>query len=509
MKLCQRLLVAPAALGLLAPMAATAADLDLKGVSDYSRSSKQITSISQFSDVRPTDWAYQALSSLVERYGCVSATSNGSFEGNRPMTRFEAAALLNACLDSVSEITDSERRLLKEFAPEIAIIRGRVDSLEAKVGVFGASQFSTTTKLTGKTEFVMGGVDRDNATDTATTLNYSTRFDVKTSFTGEDLLYTRIKAGNFDNSAFASKNYGAYLGATHKSADALEVDKIWYTSPVGDNITAWVGPAIESDHMLASKPSIYKSILKDFGKGGAAGAYGVSTGGGFGVAWTQSVDDSSTPRFAISSNYVSSGASSASDGKGMLTDNQSKWLNKIEYGSKRWQVSLGIAKEMCDSVDGTESCKGWTSYYGTEKGKAAGTGNATSYSARAYWKPEDAGAVPSVQIGYDIRQIDDDGASGSVEEQTGWMVGLTWKDAFIDGNKLGMAYGQRMHASEIVGGTTDPAEDNYLWEVYYSHKISDNVSVTPAIFGGEDTYNGASDGSDDILGAIVKTTFKF
>ena len=193
----------------------------------------------------------------------------------------------------------------------------------------------------------------------------------------------------------------------------------------------------------------------------------------------------------------------------MLTDNQSKWLNKIEYGSKRWQVSLGIARDMCDSVDGTESCKGWTSYYGTEKGKAAGTGNATSYSARAYWKPVDTGVVPSIQIGYDIRQIDDDGASGSVEEQTGWMVGLTWKDAFIDGNKLGMAYGQRMHASEIVGGTTDPAEDNYLWEVYYSHKISDSVSVTPAIFGGEDTYNGASDGSDDILGAIVKTTFKF
>ena len=503
MKLFQQLLVAPAALGLLAPMAANAAELNINGVSNYSASSEEVKSISQFSDVYPTDWAYQALTNLAERHGCVAGSPNGS------MTRYEAAALLNSCLGNVAQVNEEERRLINEFGPELAVIKGRIDGIEAGAGAFEAGMFSTTTKLNGKTEFVMGGVDRDNATDTATTLNYSTRFDLKTSFTGKDLLYTRIKAGNFDNSSFASKNYGAYLGATHKSADALEVDKIWYTFPLGDNIRTWVGPAIENDHMLASKPSIYKSILKDFGKGGAAGAYGVSTGGGFGVAWTQSVDDSSAPRFAISSNYVSSGASSASDGKGMLTDNQSKWLNKIEYGSKRWQVSLGIARDMCDSVDGTESCKGWTSYYGTEKGKAAGTGNATSYSARAYWKPEDAGAVPSVQIGYDIRQIDDDGASGSVEEQTGWMVGLTWKDAFIDGNKLGMAYGQRMHASEIVGGTTDPAEDNYLWEVYYSHKISDSVSVTPAIFGGEDTYNGASDGSDDILGAIVKTTFKF
>ena len=354
MKLFQQLLVAPAALGLLAPMAANAAELNINGVSNYSASSEEVKSISQFSDVYPTDWAYQALTNLAERHGCVAGSPNGS------MTRYEAAALLNSCLGNVAQVNEEERRLINEFGPELAVIKGRIDGIEAGAGAFEAGMFSTTTKLNGKTEFVMGGVDRDNATDTATTLNYSTRFDLKTSFTGKDLLYTRIKAGNFDNSSFASKNYGAYLGATHKSADALEVDKIWYTFPAGDNITAWVGPAIESDHMLASKPSIYKSILKDFGKGGAAGAYGVSTGGGFGVAWTQSVDDSSAPRFAISSNYVSSGASSASDGKGMLTDNQSKWLNKIEYGSKRWQVSLGIARDMCDSVDGTESCKGWT-----------------------------------------------------------------------------------------------------------------------------------------------------
>ena len=69
MKLFQQLLVAPAALGLMAPMAANAAGLDIKGVSDYSASSEQVTSISQFQDVYPTDWAYQALSNLIERYG--------------------------------------------------------------------------------------------------------------------------------------------------------------------------------------------------------------------------------------------------------------------------------------------------------------------------------------------------------------------------------------------------------------------------------------------------------
>ncbi|MFL0791425.1 MAG: S-layer homology domain-containing protein, partial [Prochlorococcus sp.] len=94
MKLFQQLLVAPAALGLLAPMAANAADLNIEGMTEYSAPSEQVTSITQFSDVYPTDWAYQALSNLIERYGCVAGYPNGTYRGNRAMTRYEAAALL-------------------------------------------------------------------------------------------------------------------------------------------------------------------------------------------------------------------------------------------------------------------------------------------------------------------------------------------------------------------------------------------------------------------------------
>ena len=60
MKFFQQLLVAPAALGLLAT-GVNAADLNINGVSDYLDSEEQVTSITQFSDVYPTDWAYQAL----------------------------------------------------------------------------------------------------------------------------------------------------------------------------------------------------------------------------------------------------------------------------------------------------------------------------------------------------------------------------------------------------------------------------------------------------------------
>merc|ERR1711966_104869 len=155
MKLSQQMLVAPADLGLLAS-GANAAELNINGVSDYAASADQVTSITQFSDVYPTDWAYQALSNLIERYGCVAGYPNGTYRGNRAMTRFEAAALLNACLDRVTEVTDELKRLMKEFEKELAILKGRVDGLEARVGELEATQFSTTTKLKGVATFVIG-----------------------------------------------------------------------------------------------------------------------------------------------------------------------------------------------------------------------------------------------------------------------------------------------------------------------------------------------------------------
>jgi len=158
MKLFQQLLVAPAALGLVAPFAANAADLNLSGVNQYA-TQDQVTSINQFSDVKPTDWAYQALSNLIDRYGCVAGYPDGTYRGHQAMTRYEAAALLNACLDRITEITDELKKLMKEFEKELAVVRGRVDGLEAKVGELEATQFSTTTKLQGQATFVIGAVN--------------------------------------------------------------------------------------------------------------------------------------------------------------------------------------------------------------------------------------------------------------------------------------------------------------------------------------------------------------
>jgi len=514
MKLFQQLLVAPAALGMLSPIAATAAELNIDGVSDYSDSIGQVQSISQFSDVYPTDWAYQALTALAERHGCVAASPNGS------MTRYEAAALLNKCLGEVAQVNDEERRLLNEFGPELAVIKGRIDGLEARVGEFEAGQFSATTKLSGKTQFVSGFVDYDSVVyDTSKeglTFSYSTQWDLNTSFNGRDRLYTRVKTGNFnDGGPFDDTAHGTYLAAAKDSGNTIKVDKLWYEFPVGDNWKFWVGPEIESYYMLASAPSIYKPILKGFALGGNGAAYGSSTSQGVGAAWIQSVSDRSQPRFAISTNYTAKSGELANTGTGggMFTDNVNQWMTKVEYGSPRWQVSLAVNQRSCEvSASNSKTCWDGGSYYSTTKGKNR-TGESTGYGLRAYWKPETTGAIPSVQVGYDWATVDDDAATGSTEATAAWMVGLTWKDAFIDGNQAGVAFGQRQYATEIVGGAADGGEDNFIWEVYYDFKVSDNITVTPAIFGGNDTKDGNCSGPsgscDDFFGGLVQTTFKF
>jgi len=533
MKLFQRLLVAPAALGLLAPLAANAAEVNINDVSQFTGSKSTASvlrapSSVQFSDVVPGDWAYTALQNLSESYGCVDNAYTQTLKNGQALTRYEAAALINACLDGGLSadgqgLTSEAARLTNEFGSEMAILKGRVDGLEYKLNELSAGQFSSTTKLNGKVTFnTMGlsGVD-DNTTsniDDNVHMTYRAKYDLYTSFTGEDQLYTRLVTGNGGSSWSENTSHGLHLSDSANYSDEIHVDKIWYQFPVGD-FTVWAGPRVENYYMLASAPSIYKPMMKQFALGGNAATYGSSTSGGFGVAWTQAVEDRSQPRFAVSTNYVSKGSADAT--KGIASEEAAgKWLSKFEYGSPRWQVSLAVAKHFCDENDpartsGTSSyeCYEWASYYGTDAGHK-NTGSSTAYALRAYWKPEEVGMVPEIQLGYDWVNIEADGstalATGDTESAAAWMAGLTWKDALIDGNRLALAFGQPQRATEIVGGgDADAAEDAFTWELYYDYKVTDGITITPAIFGSTDRVDGASNDADDFFGGILQTTFSF
>jgi hypothetical protein len=68
----------------------------------------QVTSVSQLKDVQPTDWSYQAISNLVSRYGCVAGYPDGTFKPGEAASRSELAALVNACVDRISEYQSAE-----------------------------------------------------------------------------------------------------------------------------------------------------------------------------------------------------------------------------------------------------------------------------------------------------------------------------------------------------------------------------------------------------------------
>ena len=399
-----------------------------------------------------------------------------------------APLAVNADVTAVSNDVSSE------------VIEARVDGIEAQLGEIQAGSFSSTTTLSGKAAFQLGYVDEGGtATNDEVAMTYMYQLNMNTSFTGDDLLYTRIKAGNGGThwASDAAKQNGTYLSSGHTSgtADVLDVDKIWYQFPIGDEIKVWVGPLIENYYMLASAPSIYRPVLKQFALGGNGTVYGSSTKPGFGAAWTQSVDDPSSPRFAVSAAYTNQNGASSTGGL-LDEDGKSALLTKFEYGSPQWQVSAAVALKE----------NGWSdSYFTTEKGKKrlAGTSE-TAIGLRAYWKPDEAGAVPSVQLGYDLSDIEDNGSN--VDEASGWMVGLMWDDLVADGNRGGVAFGSRVAATSMgAGGTKDAGEDNTVWEAYYSFKVNDGVTITPAIFGGDET----STGTEDISGGIVLTEFRF
>jgi len=341
MKLFQQLMLAPVALGIIAP-SATAAELDLEGVNQYA-SQEQVTSITQFSDVQPTDWAYQALGNLVERYGCVAGYPNGTYGGGKAMTRFEAAALLNACLDRVTEVTDELQRLLDEFKAELVVLTARVDGLDAKVGQLEATQFSTTTKLKGEVNFMLGGVPSletnkgGNVGNTA--FNYDLRLNFDTSFTGKDLLRTRLRSGNFNSDPFGSSSSLFKLDKAESTDNTVEIDRLYYQFPVSKSVTLTAGPLVRNTEM-AWVPSAYKSeILDFFAVAGTPGVYNKATGAGFGVQWKQPTQKGKGG-FIAGLNYVAQNGDDSQTGV-FDSDGALNLLAQVGYRAPQWGVGVG------------------------------------------------------------------------------------------------------------------------------------------------------------------------
>lgn len=486
-------MLVPVALGLVAP-AANAADLNLEGVDKYA-SAQQVTSIAQFSDVRPTDWAYQALGNLVERYGCVAGYPNGTFVGRQAMTRFEAAALLNACLDRVTETTDELKKLLAEFDTELTVITARVDGLESKVGQLQATQFSTTTKLKGEANFVLGGVPglKTNAGGNVgnTAFNYDLRLNFDTSFTGKDLLRTRLRSGNFSTDPFGSSSSLFKLDKAESYDDQVKIDRLYYQFPVGKSVTLTAGPLVRNTEM-AWIPSVYKSEILDFFQlGGTSGVYNKATGAGFGAQWKQPTQKGKGG-FVAGLNYVSQDGDSTETGV-FNSDSGLNFMAQVGYRAPQWGAAVAYRY-------GTEGSRVRTfNALGGGSGVLATGQESNSIAANAYWQPSQSGFVPSISVGYGYNDVDGAGKKTGATDSDSWFVGLQWSDVFVQGNAAGIAVGQ-------PGNSDNISDDATMLEVFYKYKVSDNISITPAIFY---VSNNQRFQNESAWGGVVQTKFTF
>ena len=420
------MLVATASLGMIAPIAAQASDvLNLDGIDGYSR-------------------------------------------GTKSTNRIDSQTFIN------------------ETNEDLAVLKGRVDGLEARQENFEAGSFSDTTTMDGKAVFQLGAVEQaEGGLSEGLAAAYMYQINLNTSFTGDDNLYVRIKTGNAAQ-WMDSKTYGTYLSSANGNNDSVEVDKLWYTFPIGDNVTAWVGPKIENYYMHGTTPSIYKPVTKQFTLGGNAAAYGASTDSGVGLAYN--ADNG----FAISSNVVSKQNETTN---GFLTNQaRTSWATQIGYTKPQYAVSAIVNMKYNGWYDDYFStANGWGS-----RGYGSTNTNSTNIGLRGWWRPAESGtATPEVTLGYDTSEIDN--ATEGADTTTAWFAGFTWKDMFNADDRIGVAFGQ---PQTVENETVDP----FAWEVYYSYKVNDSVSITPAVFGGTDRSGAAG---KDIGGAVLETTFKF
>lgn len=260
----------------------------------------QITSVSQLSDIKTTDWAFTALQSLVERYGCIAGYPDRTYRGKQAIARYEFAAGLNACLDKINEIISAGladkvsqadlatlKKLQEEFAAELAILRGRVDTLETKTARLEAQQFSTTTKLNILSSFNLsssfsGGnilaeglpipasvpvsrfATRNPFTGSPivgtitekpnTTFSYSNYLILTSSFTGSDTLNLILAMGNGNppSSAYSSAGFSSTFGVPYadsnpvvpQAANSVGLFELFYSFPISDTVRVQVGSKI-------------------------------------------------------------------------------------------------------------------------------------------------------------------------------------------------------------------------------------------------------------------------
>lgn len=519
--------VSPAIAALFFANSALAGELNQKTtvaqLSQEANSIGQVTSVSQFSDVRPTDWAYRALQSLVERYGCISGFPDNTFRGNRTLTRFEFAAALNQCLDRVNELIAtatadvitrqdlaSLQRLQEEFSAELATLRGRVDALEARTAELEANQFSTTTKLSGEAIFALSQAFGDTRVgntplESNTAFANRVRLTLNTSFTGKDRLQTRLNYGNIASTGTAITGTNMTRLGFETGDRPLEIDKVNYTFNLSDSVR------VKIDAVGAELDDNVPNFSPDFGSSGRGS---ISRYGRFSPIYRQNdggagltVNLNPSGPLTLSAAYVAPNANNPADQNGIFDGNSTIFGQVAFRPSNAFNVGFSYARTYQDG-DQNVTGRGINLFGGTGSALANrpfGANAATSanhYGFQASFQPSS-----SLTLG---------GWAGFTNAKTEvgtneadifyWASSLAVKDFGSKGNLLGLIVGQ---PPKVTGGTGVTAETNtsYHVEGLYRMRFSDNITVTPGVLVILNPEN--NDNNDTIYVGTLRTTFSF
>jgi Carbohydrate-selective porin, OprB family/S-layer homology domain len=498
---------------------------------------QNVTSVSQLSDVKPTDWAFTALQSLVERYGCIAGYPDKTYRGQRAMTRYEFAAGLNACLDKINEIITAGladkvskedfaavQKLQEEFAAELAALKGRVDTLESKTATLEAQQFSTTTKLEGQAIISFSGsgggnnllrqpaldvlgqpVLSEQSGNANTTAIARVQLGLNTSFTGEDLLFVELESGNGGNNLAGllsqPENLLGVTGFGNSSAlgysgvgTSFALSTFRYDFPLGKDIKVSVGPVIAlSDHLDLN------SFANDEGADFSAGMFlnnplilPLDGGAGAFVAWNPG-----NSAFTLRAGYVAGNGESPTALDGInrgLTGDPYQGTVELEFAPKDGDKAGPFAIRLQytgASVNNLEySIGGVNLEWAIAKGAAL-------FGRYGFGSISNRGTAIATALPTYVNAA----FTGSNLNPSTWSAGVAFPDLFKEGALGAIAVGQPFIEANVGNSTQTNLE------LFYKIPVSDNIHITPDLQFIFNPNNNSSNGT--ITVGTLRTVFTF
>ncbi|NEO30332.1 MAG: iron uptake porin [Symploca sp. SIO3C6] len=485
----------------------------------------QVTNVSQLRDVSPGDWAYEALRSLVERYGCIAGYPDGTYRGNRPTTRYEFAAGLNACLDQIVRLIEGGagidpeelatlERLIAEFEAELATLGTRVDNLEGRVAFLEDHQFSTTTKLRGEAIFAVAGafgdsradqlgLDEDDRDDPDDEITFSdrVRLNFDASFTGKDRLRVRLQAGNTPELDEATGTETARLGFEATGGNDVTINDITYRFPFGDKLRFWVGANGFDFNDVANthNPLLQSSgtgFLSRFNRRNPA-IYRNSSNQGVGVNVNLS------EALGIDLGYFVDDGNSPSDKDGIFNGEYTA-IGQVNFQPFD-ALSLGFAAGYSYYPGGEVDLSGST---GSPLAKDPFDGDATS--AWRFGIQGDFKVTETISIGGWGGLLLAESESGATDGDEADIWNFAGRIAFSDlgkeGAVLAFAGGMPPKVTDLDGGDDDE-DTSFIVEAVYKYPLNDNILITPGAYVIFDPNH--NDDNQEIWVGVIRTTFKF